>query len=116
MKIFIMALMVLVGAGTVRAEESTRTAATTAANPFETAGTLVSYNGTTKALVVATPESTAPISFTTNTATEILDEANNPLSVSALRNNIPVTVFYAKSDSEMIATKVIVRRVITAPN
>lgn len=98
------------------AEEATRTAATTAANPFETAGTLVSYNATTKALVVATPESTAPISYTTNSNTEIVDEANNPLSVSALRDNAAVTVFYAKSASEMIATRVIVRRVVAAPN
>jgi hypothetical protein len=103
-------------ASVANAEEATRTAATTAANPFETAGTLVSYNATTKALVVATPESTAPMTFTTNTNTEIVDEASNPLTVGALRENSPVTVFYAKSDSEMIATKVILRRVIAAPN
>jgi hypothetical protein len=115
MKIVIMALMVFASLLTAGAEEATRTAATTAANPFETAGTLISYNATTKALVVATPESTAPIGFTTNTETELVDEANNPLSVGALRDNVPVTVFYAKSPTEMIATKVIVRRVVTAP-
>lgn len=98
------------------AQESTRTAATTAANPFETAGTLISYNATTKALVVATPESTAPITYTTNTDTKLVDEANNPITVTELRDNAPITVFYAKSPSEMVATKVIVRKVITAPN
>jgi sucrose-6-phosphate hydrolase SacC (GH32 family) len=99
----------------VVAEESTRTAATTAANPFETAGTLISYNATTNSLVVATPESTAPITYKTNSQTELVDEANNPITVTALQDNAPVTVFYSKSPTEVIATRVIVRKVITAP-
>jgi hypothetical protein len=111
MKTLILALAILGGTLAVHAEEGTRTAATTEASPYETAGTLISYNATTRALVVATPESTAPISYTTNSQTELVDEANNPITVTDLKDNVPVTVFYAKTPTEMIATKVIVRRV-----
>lgn len=115
MKILMIVSILVAGTLSAGAEESTRTAATTAANPFETAGTLISYNATTKALVVATPESTAPITYMTNSQTELVDEANNPVTVGALQDNAPVTVFYSKGPSEIVATKVIVRKMIVAP-
>lgn len=40
---------------------------------------------------MATPESTEPLTYTTDTATELVDEANNSITVNALQDNAPVT-------------------------
>ena len=88
----------------------TVSAATTVANPFEAVGTVVAYNATKQTLSVATPGSTAPISYIVTSSTVLVDAANNAIPGSLLQKGVPVTVLYAPGTSDMVATKVIVRK------
>jgi len=74
------------------------------------AGTIVAYNATALTLVVATPNSTAPITYVINTATAFVDEANKPLPGSFLTSGTPVTVYFETTGKVLTARKVILRK------
>jgi len=88
----------------------TQSAATTAASPYEAVGIVVAYNATKQSLAVATPGSTAPISYIMTSATVLVDAANNSITGDLLQKGVPVTVLYAPGQADMVATKVIVRK------
>ncbi|CAN5518801.1 hypothetical protein BH09VER1_BH09VER1_51390 [soil metagenome] len=88
---------------------TTTTTTTAATTPTEMSGTIVSYNATTCVLVIQVPDVTAPVTYTTNTATALMDYANAPITVDLLKAGQPVTV-YSVAAAPATATKVIVRK------
>ena len=57
----------------------------------------------------------APVRYRYSKTTTYVDETGAPVSFVMVRAGLPVTVYYAQSGDEMIASKVVVRRQAAAP-
>jgi hypothetical protein len=57
-----------------------------------------------------------PVHYTYGETTTYVDEDGNPVSLQAVKSGLPVTVYYTRSGKTLIANKVIVRRVPSAPD
>lgn len=67
--------------------------------------------------IILNPGASAePIHYTYGETTTYVDEDGNPVSLQAVKSGLPVTVYYTRSGKTLIANKVIVRRVLNAPD
>lgn len=75
------------------------------------AGTISEFSP--KTIVVKTETSSDPVSYTYSKTTTYVDENGAPVSIETVKSGLPVTVYYTKDGDKMVASKVIVRKVVT---
>lgn len=85
--------------------------------PETAAGAIISTEGTIsesgpQLLVIRNETATAPLRYTSGSATTYVDEQGQPVSVTTLKSGVPVTVYAIKVGEAMVASKVMVRKVI----
>lgn len=77
------------------------------------AGTITEFGP--ESIIVRSQGTAAPIRYSYNKTTTYVDEAGTPVSIETVKSGIPVTVHYVKSGDQMVASKVIVRKVVLQP-
>jgi len=65
-------------------------------------------------IVVKTTTSTDPVSYTYTKTTTYVDETGKPVSIETVKAGLPVTVYYDKAGSKMVATRVVVTKAVLA--
>ena len=95
-------------AGVAGAQAQTTTQTTTTATT--SAGTVSDLTPGT--ITVRTDASPLPISYSYSKTTTYVDENGNPVSTEIVRSGVPVTVYYTQNGDQMIASKVVVRRMV----
>jgi len=75
------------------------------------AGTISEFSP--QAIVVKTEAATEPVRYTYTKSTTYVDENGNPVSMETVKSGLPVTVYYVKDGDNLVASKVIVRRMVT---
>ena len=95
-----------------------KTTSTDPLSPMTKETTTVTSDGTVSqfspdAIVVKTSSSADPVSYSYSKTTTYVDENGNPVSMETVKSGLPVTVYYDKDGTKMIATKVIVRKTTT---
>ena len=66
-------------------------------------------------LFVKTTTSPDPIGYSYTKTTTYVDEDGKPVSIETVKSGLPVTVYYDKSGTKFVATKVIVRKTTVVP-
>jgi len=89
------------------AVESTTTTTTTTPS----VGTISDFSANT--IVVKTETSSDPVSYSYTKTTTYVDETGAPVSMETVKSGLPVTVYYTQDGDKMVASKVIVRKVVT---
>jgi hypothetical protein len=77
----------------------------------ESAGTISEVNPDT--LMIRSETSTSPMKYTYTKKTIYVDERGMPVSVETVKSGLPVTVYYTREGSNMMAEKVVVRKTTT---
>jgi hypothetical protein len=93
----------------VREAGAPREAATTTTSTT-TAGTISEFSPDT--IIVKSETAPEPIRYTYTKSTTYVDEAGAPVSMETVKSGLPVTVYYTREGDRMIASKVIVRRIV----
>ena len=75
-----------------------------------TAGTISEFGP--EMIVIRTETAPEPVRYTYSKTTTYVDESGAPVSVETVKSGLPVTVYYTKVGDKMVATKVIVRKVV----
>ena len=75
-----------------------------------TAGTISEFGP--EMIVIRTETAPEPVRYTYSKTTTYVDEAGAPVSIETVKSGLPVTVYYTKVGDKMVATKVIVRKVV----
>ena len=96
-----------------------------ATGTFATAQTVVKETTTTnlgtitefspETIVIRSEAASEPARYRYSKTTTYVDEAGAPVSLEMVKSGLPVTVYYTKVGDQMVATKVIVRKVTVAP-
>jgi hypothetical protein len=94
----------------VSAQDATTTQSTTSTTTTS-AGTISDFSP--DAMTVRTESTSSPASYTFSKTTTYVDENGAPVSVDVVKSGMPVTVYYTRNGDQMIASKVVVRRVET---
>jgi hypothetical protein len=63
--------------------------------------------------VIRTTKTSAPLRYKYTKTTTYVDEAGQPVSLKTVKSGLPVTVHYTKVGNDLVANRVIVRRVTT---
>ena len=63
-------------------------------------------------IVIRTETAPEPVRYTYSKTTTYVDETGAPVSIETVKSGLPVTVYYTKVGDKMVATKVIVRKVV----
>jgi len=66
-------------------------------------------------IFVTTTTSPEPVGFSYTKTTTYVDEDGMPVSIETVKSGLPVTVYYDKSGTKMVATKVIVKKTMVGP-
>jgi len=89
----------------------------TTSKTTNSAGTITTFSPDT--IAIRTTTMSDPVSYAYTRTTTYVDENGAPVSMTLVKSGLPVTVYYVKDGDRMIASKVIVRRVVkteaTAP-
>jgi len=64
-------------------------------------------------IVVRSETAAEPIRYRYSKTTTYVDESGAPVSIETVRSGLPVTVYYDKEGSDLVARKVVVRRTAT---
>ena len=99
-------LMLITAQQTLVAQTAVQSTTTTT----NSAGTISEFSPDT--LVIKTETSPEPIRYTYTKTTTYVDENGAPVSMAIVKSGLPVTVFYVKDGDQMVASKVIVRKVV----
>jgi len=96
------------------------TITTTFAQTVEAIETAITSEGTIsefgpQMLVLKNETSVEPLRYTSSETTTYVDEEGNPVSVTTVKSGLPVTVYYTKVGDALVASKVMVRKVIATP-
>ena len=75
-------------------------------------GTVRTFDLTGNAIVVTGSDNADPVTYGYTERTVMIDELGNPVPVDVVKSGVPVTVFYTQSGSQMIASKVVVRKAV----
>jgi hypothetical protein len=75
------------------------------------AGTISQFSPDT--LVIKSETSSTPVSYSYTKSTTYVDESGAPVSIETVKSGLPVTVYYVKDGNKMVASKVIVKKVVT---
>lgn len=101
-------------AATVLATGSFATAQTVVKETTTTnLGTITEFSPET--IVIRSETAPEPVRYRYSKTTTYVDEAGTPVSMELVKSGLPVTVYYTKVGDQMVATKVIVRKVTVAP-
>jgi len=76
------------------------------------AGTISEFGP--QAIVIKTETGTQPVRYISSETTNYVDENGNPVSVETVKSGLPVTVYYTKVGDTLVASKIMVRRVVSA--
>jgi hypothetical protein len=76
-------------------------------------GTISEFSPET--IVIRSETGPEPIRYRYTKTTTYVDEAGQPVSIETVKSGLPVTVYYTKVGDQMVASKVIVRKVVAAP-
>lgn len=76
-------------------------------------GTISEFSPET--IIVKSDNAAAPVSYTYSKTTTYVDEDGNPVSMETVKSGLPVTVYYVKDGDNLVASKVIVRKSMVAP-
>lgn len=101
------AALLAFGGHTLLGQEAVQTTTATSA------GTISDFGPQT--IVVKTEEATAPVSYSYTRSTTYVDENGNPVSIETVKSGLPVTVYYVRDGDNLVASKVVVRKVVTVP-
>jgi hypothetical protein len=91
-----------IAANTTRAQNVETTSVVTSA------GTISQFGP--EDFVVKSQDSSAPMNYSYSKTTTYVDENGQPVSVETVKSGVPVTVYYTKDGTKLVATKVIVRK------
>ncbi len=96
------------------------TVTTTFAQTAEVVETVITSEGTIsefgpQLLVIKSETAAEPLRYTSSETTTYVDEEGNPVAVTTVKSGLPVTVHYTKVGDTLVATKVMVRKVLAAP-
>ncbi len=86
---------------------------TQSATTITTVGTISSLDPNT--ITVRTESSSDPLRYTYNKTTTYVDENGAPVPMETVISGAPVTVYYIKNGDNMVASKVIVRKIVAVP-
>ncbi len=75
-----------------------------------TAGIISEFGPET--IIIRTETAPEPVRYSYSRTTTYVDEAGAPVSIETVKSGLPVTVYYTKVGDKMVATKVIVRKVV----
>ena len=99
-------------ASTALAQSSTKETTTTTTTT--TSGTISEFSPNT--IVVKTTTSSDPVSYSYTKTTTYVDQDGKPVSIETVKTGLPVTIYYSKDGTKMVATKVVVTKsVVTDP-
>jgi hypothetical protein len=79
------------------------------ATSTSSAGTITEFSPDT--IVIRSETAPEPIHYVYRKTTTYVDEDGNPVSMEVVKSGLPVTVHYIKEGDQLVASKVIVRRV-----
>ena len=99
-------VMLITAQATLVAQTAVQSTTTTT----NSAGTISEFSP--EAIVIKTETSPEPIRYTYTKTTTYVDENGAPVSMAIVKSGLPVTVFYVKDGDQMVASKVIVRKVV----
>jgi len=97
-------LGVLLTANVVLAQTTEMSTTTTTSS----AGTVSEFGPAT--IMIKTETAPDPVRYTYTKTTTYVDETGAPVSMETVKSGLPVTVYYVKDGSNMVASKVIVRK------
>ena len=86
---------------------------TTETTTTKTLGTITEFGA--DRILVRTETSTAPLRYTFTKKTTYVDESGAAVAVQTVKSGLPVTIYYTKVGDAMVATKVVVRKVVAVP-
>lgn len=95
----------LLTANTVLAQDAVVTT-----SPITSMGTISEFSP--NAIVLKTETGTEPVSYSYSKTTTYVDEAGKPVSITTMKSGLPVTIYYTKSGTGFVASKVIVRKAL----
>jgi hypothetical protein len=98
-------------ASLVAAVLSVPASAQTTVTTTTTSGTISEFSPDT--MIVRSTSGGEPIRYRYSKTTTYVDESGTPVSLEVVKSGLPVTVHYVREGDELIASKVIVRRVAT---
>ena len=64
-------------------------------------------------IVIRTTTGTDPVRYSSSKTTTYVDENGNAVSVKTVKSGLPVTVYYTKVGDQLVASKVMVRKVVS---
>lgn len=65
-------------------------------------------------LVIKTEAGTPPLRYESNETTTYVDENGSPIATTTVRSGLPVTVYYTRVGDTLVASKVMVRKMVRA--
>ncbi|MGC3992493.1 MAG: hypothetical protein QM796_22890 [Chthoniobacteraceae bacterium] len=83
---------------------------TVTSRPVVTVGTVSTFGD--GAMVIRTHEDAPPIRYTFSKTTRYVDADGNTISASYVKTGVPISVEYTRVGDQLIASKVIVKRVV----
>jgi hypothetical protein len=86
-------------------------AQTTVQTMTTSAGTVSTFSPDT--ISVQTQTASSPVSYSFSKTTTYVDENGNPVSVDVVKSGVPVTVYYTQDGDRMVASKVVVRKIVS---
>ena len=101
----LLGLMLITANATLKAQTAVESTTTTSA------GTISTFSP--DAIAIRTTTTAEPVSYAYTKKTTYVDETGAPVSMELVKSGLPVTVYYTRDGDRMIASKVIVRRVVT---
>jgi len=113
----ILAAVCAAGLGTALAQQQTTTTTTT--NPVTgtttestvtSTGTITTYTPGTDYITFHTTTDTAPVRYYYTTNTTILDPEGRTVTWSAIRPDLPATVYYVREGDRMIVRKIVLSK------
>ena len=79
-------------------------------------GTVTEFTPGSDTVVLRSETSSAPVSYSYSKSTTVVDQNGDPVDISVVKSGVPVHVFYDHDGDRMVARKIIVQRVTTAPD
>src|SRR5712691_5737579 len=112
----ILAAVCAVGLGTALAQETTTTTSTnpvtgtTTAETVTSTGTIAAYTPDSDYITFRTTTDTAPVRYYYTKDTAILDPEGRVVTWSAIRPDLPATVYYVREGDRMIVRKIMLSK------
>ncbi len=87
------------------------TTATTTVTTTTSDGTISQFSP--DSIVIKSTTSADPLTYSYTKTTTYVDQEGNPVSIQTVKSGVPVTVYYAKDGTKLVATKIVVRKTTT---